>query len=125
MKTSLRKGTTIIEVESKTGWFSNNLYCTTSLELDQNKKTLILDFSSVSKSRIKTDSNDDLEYLNENSDTIKRIRFSDKLITEKLIKRKLNQNELITVKFISEITLEIQMSIKFTSIETFSIEKNE
>ena len=75
MKISLRKGTTIIEVESKTGWFSNNLYCTTSLELEQDKKTLILDFSSGSNSRIKTDSNDDLEYLNENIDTIIELNF--------------------------------------------------
>jgi len=122
MNISLRKGTTNISVSYKGGGFSNNLYCSNTKFSNDKMKILELDFHSIVKAQIKTNSNDDLNDLKRDLNDLELISFSDKLITEKLIKR-LKQNEKILMRFIADEVFEIEMRIKFISNEEFNLER--
>ncbi|WP_298363632.1 hypothetical protein [uncultured Lutibacter sp.] len=122
MNITLRKGTTYISILYKDGDFSNNLYCSNIKYLNEKENILELDFLKITNARIKTDSNDDLERLEKKVENLENISFSDKLITEKLLKR-LNQNEDILVRFISKNIFETKMKIIFESNQDFKLEK--
>ena len=123
MRKILRKGETYIDIQYSTGGFSNNLYCSTSIDLLENRKTLELNFTKIANARIKTNSNDDLDYLIENVESIIRISFSDRQITERLIKNGVEQNEILNVEFISKERALGEMKIIIENIETFRLEK--
>ena len=123
MKKILRKGETYIGIQYRSGGFSNNLYCSTSLDINENRKTLELDFSKISKAQIKTSSNDDLDDLMENSSEISQIDFSDKQITEILMRSGIKQNEIILVEFISKVKITEKMEIIFLNSRGFKLER--
>ncbi|MBU3011823.1 hypothetical protein KO506_10440 [Polaribacter vadi] len=123
MRKTLRKGETYIDIQYSSGGFSNNLYCSTSIELSDNRKTLELNFTKIANARIKTNSNDDLDYLIENVKNITQINFSDKQITERLIKNGVKQNENLNIEFISKEKTLGEMKIIIENIETFRLEK--
>ncbi|MEG9327041.1 hypothetical protein V6B16_03765 [Salinimicrobium catena] len=124
MKKILRKGETYIGIQYDSGDFSNNLYCSTSLYSNDVEKIIELDFSKINNARIRTDSNDDLESLMENSDKISQIDFSDKQITGKLIRNGIKQNEILLVEFVSKEKRTDRMQIVFSDLETFKLVKN-
>ncbi len=123
MRKTLRKGETYIDIQYSSGGFSNNLYCSTSIELLENRKTLELNFTKIANARIKTNSNDDLDYLIENVENITQINFSDRQITERLIKNGVEQNENLNIEFISKERVLGEMKIIIENIETFRLEK--
>lgn len=118
---ALRKGQTYISVMYKNDYFSNNLYCSTSLEIEDNRTTIILDFKKIKRSKIKTDSNDDLDYLMEYIENLSSIEFNDEQITKKLIYNGVKQNSNILVKLISETSKEVQMNMVYMDSENFKL----
>ncbi len=118
---ALRKGQTYISVMYKNDYFSNNLYCSTSLEIEDNRTTIILDFKKIKRSKIKTDSNDDLDYLMEYIENLSSIEFNDEQITKKLIYSGVKQNSNILVKLISETSKEVQMNMVYMDSENFKL----
>tara|TARA_B100000949_G_C13883112_1_gene285496 strand:- start:31 stop:402 length:372 start_codon:yes stop_codon:yes gene_type:complete len=123
MRKVLRKGETYIDIQYSSGGFSNNLYCSTSINLLENEKRFELDFTKIANSRIKTDSNDDLEYLIENIEELTQIRFLDKQIGERLIKNGIKQNESLMIDFLSDKIISKEMRINFENIELFRLER--
>ena len=122
MNISLRKGTSYLSLNYQDGDFSNNLYCSDSRYIDDKEKILLLDFYQITHSRTKTNSNDDLDDLRRKVDLLESIHFSDSVITEKLL-RKIKQNEEILVRFISDSVFETKMKIVFKNKEEFSLVK--
>jgi hypothetical protein len=118
MKTSIKKGITQISISYKNGDFSNNLYCEEIVLISGETNSLEMNFKHILKSRIKTNSNDDLNDLISNLDSIEEIYISDSTTSKRLIK-KLKQNEEINVKLIVEKTYNLIFHIVFKRDDEF------
>ena len=77
-----------------------------------------MNFKDILKSKIKTDSYDDLNNLISNFDSLDKISFNDETISKILIK-KLKQNEEINVRLIIEKSYNLISHIIFKSKEEF------
>ena len=111
MNTSIKKGITHIRISYKNGDFSNNLYCSEIVLISGETNSLEMNFKDILKSRIKTNSNYDLNDLKSNFNSLERISFNDATISKKLIK-KLKQNEEINVRLIIEKSYNLIAHIK-------------
>ncbi len=118
MNTSIKKGITHIRISYKNGDFSNNLYCSEIVLISGETNSLEMNFKDILKSKIKTDSYDDLNNLISNFDSLDKISFNDETISKILIK-KLKQNEEINVRLIIEKSYNLISHIIFKSKEEF------
>jgi len=122
MITSLRKTSTLFSFDYIDDDFPNKLYCTNFKYIDDNEKVLELDFHKIINSIGKSDSKDDLDYLKRNVDLISTIYFTESKI-KKILLKKLEQNEVVLVRFIADIVFEKKMRIFFKSNDEFNLIK--
>jgi len=118
----LRKGTTYISVICQNLSYPLDLYCSNIKLVVGNEKILEMDFNSIFNAKQQTHEKDDLSKLINNLGESFQIEFSDRLITEKMRKR-VKQNEEISVKLIAGQTFETKMRIVYQNKEEFNLEK--
>ena len=120
MRFSIKKGTTNISISYINGDYSNTLYCSDVVFIKGETNTLSMNFQNIIKSRIKTNSNDDLDDLIKNINGLERIQIFDSTVTKSLLK-KLKQNEEITLCLIIDKAYNLHSKIVFKSVDEFEL----